>query len=508
MAQPPNAMGILEDLGDVGVLNGYHKYVLALEPLLEAMSKRGMPVHPASHAAVTADLTERAHQAELAMQALIPDEVRTCAPKLGYKRAPKDTTGLVKRWFALTREHEEAKSEWTREERWCRLNAWKPSHDGLIRYMLYRKHPIPTDYKSGKQLTTEVELKRLAKQTRDFLYDAVLEYRQISTVLNNHLPNWAPSPDGRVHPTFYYDTGTGQLASRRPNAQNAPKHGEGGKKDLADQFRSLVQAKPHHTLVEFDYRSFHAQTLAFEAQDKDYLRLAKLDIHSYLTAHLVKDGGADRALGLPDAELAGYLARIKRDHRFVRDFKAKRAILGYGFGMGYRKLFNMYREAFDSQADAKHTIDMLNGLFPRANTWRDEIRRQAHEQGYLLSRAGCIRWFWEVFRWKDGRWDSGGDDSEAAVAFLPANDAFCHIKDAMLRLDATGALQRFGLINQIHDALMFECPDHLLDECIVSVKGEMERPSDILINPIAPDGLSVEVGVSCGKSWEKMAEVK
>src|SRR5690349_22854537 len=54
------------------------------------------------------------------------------------------------------------------------------------------------------------------------------------------------------------------------------------------------------------------------------------------------------------------------------------------------------------------------------------------------SDLGCIRWFWEVFKWDGTKWVAGGDDSEAAVAFLPANDAFCHIKDAMRRLEAKG----------------------------------------------------------------------
>lgn len=496
-------MGLLDDLNNAGVGPSYRAYVVGLEPILQDMAKRGIPVSPERHAEVTRELEGRLADAEEAMQALIPDSVRTCHPKQGYKKEPKDTTGMVQRDFPIASLTQLGPT--MVEVRWCKLDPWKPSRDGLIRYMKHRRHPIPTNYKTGKQTTGEAELERLLKQTKDPLYVAVIQYRQIGTVLNNHLANWRPHKDGRVHPVFYYDTGTGQLASRRPNAQNAPKHGENTKGELAALFRSLVRARPGHTLVELDYRSFHAQTLAFEAQDADYLRLAKLDIHSYLTAHLVREADRDRLLGLEDAALAERLAEIKARHQFVRDYRAKRAVLGYGFGMGWRKLYMMNRESFDTMAQARQVFETMDGLFPKACAWRNTIRAQAHEQGYLLSRFGCIRWFWEVFKWDGSKWVSGGDDSEAAVAFLPANHAFCHIKDAMRRMEKRGLLAKYNLVNQIHDALMFEVADPLLPEMVSDVGTIMQEPSSVLIDPlVAPGGLSVEVGVSVGKSWEEM----
>lgn len=513
MRIPPkglNDVGLLQDLADRGVISGYNQYVLGLEPLLEGMGAKGMPVNPQRHAEVTAELLTRADGAEGAMQAFIPDDVRAHSPKCGYKKPPKDVETnpiYTKRWFASSYPVVGIDPKiplGQQEERWVKLTHWSPSHAGLIRYMKYRGHAVPTDYKTGKPTTEEAEIVRLMTKTGDPLYAAVVTQRQIGTILNNHMKNWTPGADGRVHPTFYYDTGTGQLAARRPNTMNAPKHGQDAKKELADMFRSMVIAEEGNTLVELDYKSFHAQTLAFEAQDADYLRLAKLDIHSYLTAHLIRHPDRDRLLGFDDAELGERLTAIKKEHRFIRDFKAKRAILGYGFGMGYRKLYNLYREAFDGQNDAKRTIDMLNGLFPRANAWRDEVRQKAHDQGYLISRFGCIRWFWEVFRWQGGEWKPGGDDSESAIAFLPANDAFCHIKNAMLELAPTWGQYQ---INQIHDSLMYEVPLELADTLVREVAEVMERPSPVLVGGICPGGLSVEVGVSVGKSWDQMKEI-
>jgi DNA polymerase I-like protein with 3'-5' exonuclease and polymerase domains len=110
-----------------------------------------------------------------------------------------------------------------------------------------------------------------------------------------------------------------------------------------------------------------------------------------------------------------------------------------------------------------------------------------------------------VFRWEGGGWKPGGEDSEAAIAFLPANDAFCHIKEAMLRLEAGGYLAKYGLVNQIHDALMFECPDPLVEECVATVRATMEQASDILVRDGV--GLQVNVGVARGKRWNSMLEI-
>lgn len=266
----------------------------------------------------------------------------------------------------------------------------------------------------------------------------------------------------------------------------------------------MIAAPPGRTLMEFDFKSFHAQTLAFEAEDADYLRLAKLDVHSYLTAHLVRDAEASKCLNYDDERLRAYLDGIKRKHKFIRDYKAKRAILGYGFGMGWKKLYELNRESFDSQTDAKATITMLNNVFPVTNRWRDDIRYKAHTQGYLLSRHGYIRYFWEVMTWKGGAWYAGGEDSEAAIAFLPANDAFGHIRDCMVELREKGLDSRYNLINNIHDSLMFECPNDLVDEAAKAIKEIMERPSTILKNRICPDGLSVEVDVQAGPTWANL----
>jgi DNA polymerase I-like protein with 3'-5' exonuclease and polymerase domains len=177
--------------------------------------------------------------------------------------------------------------------------------------------------------------------------------------------------------------------------------------------------------------------------------------------------------------------------------------------MGAGTLLHNNPESFASRAEAQKVIDTLNRLFPRTARFRNAIREKAHRQTYLLSRHGYIRRFFDVLHWDaaTGRMVPG-DDSESAVAFQAANAAHATLKEAMLRLEQQGWNERAQLINQIHDALMFHIPEALMDEAIPAIKAEMERKSDILVDPVvAPDGLWIETSVSVGRDWGAMEEL-
>jgi DNA polymerase I-like protein with 3'-5' exonuclease and polymerase domains len=474
-------VSLLTDLKQKGLWNSYARHVVGLEPVLRRMAKRGVPVDPTVYDEV-GQILKRDHETALQkMQEIVPDEIKN---KKFYKKTPKNLKGTYQ----------------TPEGVWYRVAQWKPSNKGLLSYIRFKGHRVPTDYKTKKETTKEIEVRRLYGETGDPLYRAVVDYRKAGTILNNFMVNWKPGADSRVHTTFYFDPATGQLSSRRPNIQNAPKHDDPEFGGYAKVFRRMIKAPAGYVIMEFDFKSFHAQTLAFEAQDKDYLRLAKLDIHSYLAAHFIHEPKAKYIIEASDAELKDYLKWIKKNHAFVRDYKAKRAILGYGFGMQYKKLYDMNKESFENQTEAKRLLKLLDELFPRAKAWRDEIRQRAHQQGYLISRHGYIRHFWEVYKWKGGEWKNG-DDSEAAIAFLPANDAFGEIRDRMLWIVEQGLDEKYGLCNTVHDSLIFECPLELADECRIVIPRLMETPSKVLVNSICPDGLSVEVDAKSGPSW-------
>lgn len=184
-------------------------------------------------------------------------------------------------------------------------------------------------------------------------------------------------------------------------------------------------------------------------------------------------------------------------------------ILGYGFGLGGKHLYEQNTESFDSQAQAQQALNSIDVAFPRTKRFREDIRKVAQQRKHLMSRHGCVRWFWAVMTWdaKTRTWKSG-PDAQKAIAFLPANDAFCHIKGAMLALEDAGMNERYGLIDQIHDDLTFDCPEGLVEECLTNVRREMEHPSDVLIDPVvAPGGLWCGVDAKVGRNLGEMEDV-
>jgi DNA polymerase I-like protein with 3'-5' exonuclease and polymerase domains len=491
-------MSLITNLQQKGLWSSWESQVMALEPVLQAMSSRGIPIDPAAYEAVVKLLHEDLAREKSIMQSLVPPQIKA---KVSYKRKPR----------LISEAHFEADGQW------FRFKPWTPSNQALVAYMRFKGHEVPKQLKDkNKDSTAAIELRRLYRKTGDPMYKAVMAYRKAQTVLTNHIKNWKPGEDHLLHPTFYFDPATGQLSSRRPNSQNAPHHDdEEFGLGYAFQFRNMVKAPPDHKVMEFDYHGFHVQTLAFNAQDPDMLRIGKIDIHSFVTAHFLKLSDASKLFGMKNDELADYLKWVKANYRHIRNAQIKHALLGYNNGMGYRKLFKQYMEFFRDESEAKKVLKLLDGLFPKAKLYRENICKQAHEQGYLISRHGYIRYFYEVFRVKwhrasSGEWKetwSSGDDHEAALCFYTQNDAHGELRGRLRVIHEAGWAARFNMINTIHDSIMFAPRACDVIDCRDIIKESMEKPSTVLINPICPNGLKVEVDVSVGDTWATMQEI-
>jgi uracil-DNA glycosylase family 4 len=457
--------------------------------------------------------------------------------------------------------------------RWCRLRPFSAgSPQQIIRYIIYKqeeeiqrrlakgqkradaerltKYKVPKVRNKQKELkdnTGSKELESLYKATGDEVFRLIIEIKKLKKMYGTYYKGWMEKArDGYVHTTFGLSTtGTGQLSSTVPNIQNCPKHSALGK-----EFRSCILAKPGRVLLEFDEKSFHAQTLALEAKDHLYARISALDVHSFVTNLRLKLHTADALVRMSDGDMKALFKEQKAEgfvhkqescvaypegmtFQQVRDFKSKRVILGIGFCQGDRTIYEQNNESYKNVKEVGEFTGILKELLKPVFRFQKEISQLAHKQTYLISKWGYIRRFHDVYKWDTGRWNTftnsygdwaQGDDYEASVAFLPANDAFGMIKETMLRLagyrqdklssDRLGVrisedlLARYGFCNQVHDSLFFHCDNALKDECIQEVLAVMRQPCMVLADPeMCPGGFFVDASCSVGQDWSHMCEI-
>lgn len=536
-----------DDLRKRGIYEGYERHVRQLQPILVDTSRRGFPVDDRGRQEMRTALVGVRDQVLADIQSRIPEEVLKLEPKAGYVRIPPRVKELLfeegceveevsrqlftdpggQQFRFVTQEtlqlEEDEGLDFVEadgqmilvpvavhkpepETRWFRQYLFNPgSWQQVLSYIKARHHTVPKHAKrqdeagQAKETTEKKALERLGKSTKDPFYGMVIDYREHDKMIGTYVDGYAPDAQGFVHTTWTFRPATGQLSSIQPAIQIIPKHQQDkpGRPSLAQAFRRMIKAKPGHRIVELDYKSFHALTAGFEARDPLYMRMARHDIHTWFGCHVLRLPEAEKLVEYDDEALDDFLRRIRKEHKHERGTKWKRCTLAYGFGAQYRTLYQQNPEAFTGEKEAKVLLDLLDHILPVSAAWRQAIRQQAHDQHFLLSRYGFIRWFWDVYHWdaKKGG-NSPGDSFNEAVAFLPANDAFGHIKDAMIEMDTEGLLEECQFSNQIHDALWFHMPDRRCDEMIPRLKEIMTRPNPVLSDPlVAPQGLFVDVSV-------------
>lgn len=413
----------------------------------------------------------------------------------------------------------------SKRRRVCPLLAWGTGYSSFHRYSEWGRSRIYSALHAEKGSLTKVCRKYQLDYSCFNAYLTLLgiDWKSIRVTYytsrkykNNHvitaieeLPGRVPVYDLEIDEThnFIANEICVHNSARNPNIMTSPKR----RAELANKFRQCIVAEPGHKLVELDYTAFHARTLGLAAKDAAYMKLAAMDVHSFVAGHLVKFPGIETALSLSDSDLKQFLEEIKKKHKDVRNFKAKPAILGIGFRMSKRRLYFECRESYASEAEAGRLIDLLRSLFPKVFKWQDDICDEADRTGRLINSFGACRWFHDVMKWtlRDGRWiKSTSRDAEKATAYLPSSNAHFMLRDKLLQANEKGWLERYGHCNCIHDAVLFHCPEKYVDECVTNIKALLQAPVPQLADPeVAIGGFVCGAEAMIGSDWATMEEV-
>lgn len=320
------------------------------------------------------------------------------------------------------------------------------------------------------------------------------------------------SPDGCIHCTFKHDPSTLRLSSAGPNMQNLPRTGP---------TRSMFVAPPGYTFWAVDYAGIEAILVGYFAKSARYIRLAKLDIHSFYTAYALYElEKAIPAADLPseswaDNQLADCLSGLKR--RFAARRTANKPLVhGGNYLMGP---FEAQETILKDQhkvipiKDIKRLQAFYWELFPEIPQWHQKVtglafgdtlppdvteQEGAYQRGWLRTPFGNIHRYFDVLEHKKGPqgWRlQYASDAKRAVAFLPQSSARMVLTRAAQRM-APDVQETFRLF--VHDEILAMCQLDQLEHCLAIAKEEMERPVPEL------GGLVLPTEAKAGTVWGEM----
>ncbi len=336
--------------------------------------------------------------------------------------------------------------------------------------------------------------------------NTVREYRKVSKVVSTYLNpmvSWDRTTqygyflsDGRVHPSYNRLPATGRYSSSEPNAQNQPY-----------LLRAIYAPAPGHCYVGADADQLELRGIAEEADAKRMLGIINsgADAHNE-TMRIVYGEGIWNMDGAPaDHTHKGsglfsktrgvtknvryawqYSAGIKTIHETIISVEDKDGTLPYG----------------KMQVDEIRRIaDGLKEADPEIPQWWDAIVNQYRRQGYIADTIwGRRRDFLDEQKPNgiiNHPIQSGGASiiHEAMIELLYGEQEWFATTS---ELKGRETVPEDWLINQCHDSLLLEPPDHLGNEVKEILQAAMNRRRKVGAK------LTYTAEADVGYSWDKV----
>ncbi len=299
----------------------------------------------------------------------------------------------------------------------------------------------------------------------------ILDHRGLSKLKSTYtdaLQDQIEARTGRVHTSFSLaGTSTGRLASSDPNLQNIPIRTEAGRK-----IRTAFIAPKGKSIVSIDYSQVELRLIA-EMADIQRLKQAFIDGHDI---HAIT---ASEVFGVPLDKMDGETRR-----------KAKAINFGIIYGISG---FGLAKQLGIETSEAGQYIKLYFQRFPELANFMEETKAVARDQGYVETLFGRRCWVKGI---QDKNFAIRGGAERAAINAPVQGTAADIMKMAMIRID--DAIQS-GEINakmllQVHDELIFEIDDVLVEAESIKIKTIMENIVDFDVPLIAEAG--------SGKNWD------
>lgn len=558
--------GIERDLRATGRWERYEDHVVEITSILQMMSRNGLPYSAEKAEEFRIELEALLADREQQLQSRVPEHIKPSKQKSGYKKTPKETAGLVQRQFTVWPDdlakdephvlHADGRAVVTR---WCVVAPFLPtSAKQVLALIKANGHKPGRNKDTGNDTTDKDTIKKLiaryweAKRPVDFeaarTYKLTLECRQLKKVLGTYVYGWRPKADGRIHATAGFWGKMFRISWRNPNiaATIADKEEE----YIAAGFRKSVCVTSPKVLLESDWKGMEAVLVGFFASDEEYMRIARLGVHAYMTALVLADQGKIPQSEVPDihkwseADILACFSSLKKRFKYAYDQNKHGVHLSNFLGkpplmsMMFPESFPTTRSAADWQTFYFSTVAQ------KVKKWQQATLQQAWQEAKLVNPFSYQMPFWDVYDWNQRRhdtllglwerrgrvtmtkpqrawierlesrvaagmgieaavrgvsWDLG-DDAKSAISFLPRDTGAAMLKEVLLRLERKHQLASRGiLLSSTHDSVLTEQHESELDQIALIVREEMEAAVPQLNN------LVIGVEQKFGHAWSDAA---
>jgi len=349
------------------------------------------------------------------------------------------------------------------------FNIASPKQLGEI---LFERMGLKGGKKSAKTGAWSTDADVLEKLAGDgvALAQKVLDWRQLAKLKSTYtdaLQQQINPQTGRVHTSYAMaSTSTGRLSSTDPNLQNIPIRTEEGRK-----IREAFVAEPGNRLLSADYSQIELRLLAHVA-DIPVLRQAfadGVDIHAMT---------ASEVFGVP---IAGMDPMVRR--------QAKAINFGIIYGIS---AFGLARQLGIGRVQAQAFIDRYFERFPGIRRYMEETIAQCRTQGYVANIFGRRTYIATI----NDKNPSLRNFAERQAINAPLQGAAADIiRRAMIRLPAAlsaARLDHVRMLLQVHDELVFECPEADVAAAKATIVPIMEQAA------LPAATLAVPLVVECG----------
>ena len=357
-------------------------------------------------------------------------------------------------------------------------DAFNMASPKQIQTILFEKMGLPVKSKTpkGQPSTSESVLQELALDYP--MPKLILEHRSLAKLKSTYtdkLPLQIDTKTGRVHTSYNQAVAvTGRLSSTEPNLQNIPIRTAQGRK-----VRQAFVAPSAKKIVAADYSQIELRIMAHLSEDKGLLTAFEqgLDVHR---------ATASEVFG---TELESVSTEQRRS--------AKAINFGLIYGMS---AFGLAKQLDIGRKDAQGYIDLYFARYPGVKDYMDRMRELAKEQGYVETVFGRRLYIPEI----NSRNGQRRQYAERTAINAPMQGSAADIiKRAMFAMDqwlATEAIsgQAFdGIVMtmQVHDELVFEVPDNILEGSVTKIISIMSDAAALKVP------LIVEAGI--GDNWDE-----